>query len=315
MLERLRSDWPLKLVALLLAFGVWVSITGQGRTLKDFTVPLEIDFGDERIATNPPPTTVTVRLEGTRTSIRQLDQDQLALAVRLDMRDAPTGDREIHLSKGHLDGVPRGVEVSFFNPDRIRLRVDRKVQRKLRVTPELIGHPPRGYSLYFARIMPESVLVDGPEASLEMLTELHTEAISLEDRTDSFVAQVNVVPDDPQVGIVTADPIEVRVLIDASPVDVTFDNVPITLRPAGLAAKITPATAEVTLSGPPDVLRQLGLWNLTATADAGDPASSTRQRVPLVGGLRNLPAGKRGLIRVKSIAPAQVVIQTAKPKP
>ena len=86
MLERLRSDWPLKLVALLLAFGVWVSITGQGRTLKDFTVPLEIDFGDERIATNPPPTTVTVRLEGTRTSIRQLDQDQLALAVRLDMR-------------------------------------------------------------------------------------------------------------------------------------------------------------------------------------------------------------------------------------
>lgn len=315
MLERLRSDWPLKLVALLLAFGVWVSITGQGRTLKDFTVPLEIDFGDERIATNPPPTTVTVRLEGTRTSIRQLDQDQLALAVRLDMRDAPTGDREIHLSKGHLDGVPRGVDVSFFNPDRIRLRVDRRVQRKLRVTPELIGHPPRGYSLYFARIMPESVLVDGPEASLEMLTELHTEAISLEGRTDSFVAEVNVVPDDPQVGIVTADPIEVRVLIDASPVDVTFDNVPITLRPAGLAAKITPATAEVTLSGPPDVLRQLGVWNLTATADAGDPASSTRQRVPLVGGLRNLPSGQRGLIRVKSIAPAQVVIQTAKPKP
>ena len=315
MLERLRSDWPLKLLALLLAFGVWVSITGQGRTLKDFTVPLEIDFGDERIATNPPPTTVTVRLEGTRTSIRQLDQDQLALAVRLDMRDAPTGDREIHLSKGHLDGVPRGVDVSFFNPDRLRLRVDRRVQRKLRVTPELIGHSPQGYSLYFARITPESVLVDGPEAALEMLTELHTEAISLEDRTDSFVAEVNVVPDDPQVGIVTADPIEVRVLIDISPVDVTFDNVPITLRPAGLAAKITPATAEVTLSGPPDVLRQLAVWNLTATADAGDPASSTRQRVPLVGGLRNLPAGQRGLIRVKSIAPAQVVIQTAKPKP
>ena len=313
MLEWLQRDWPLKVVALVLAFGIWVSITGQGRTLKDFTVPLEIDFGEERIATEPPPTTVTVRLEGSRTSIRQLDQDQLALAVRLDLRDAPTGEREVQFSEGHLDGVPRGVDVSFFNPDRLRLVVDRRAQRKLRVTPELVGEPAEGHSLYLARVTPEVVIVEGPEAALDIISELHTDAIALEEHTRSFVANVNVVPQDPQVSVLTADPLEVRILIDVSPVEVAFDKVPITLRPEGLEAKISPATAQVTVSGPPALLRQLTLRHLSAVAEVADPQSAQRHRVSVLGGVRNLPPGQKGLISVESVHPAQVSVQVSKP--
>ena len=42
MLERLTADWPVKLLALVVAFGIWVSITGEDHTLKDFTVPVEV---------------------------------------------------------------------------------------------------------------------------------------------------------------------------------------------------------------------------------------------------------------------------------
>ena len=313
MLERLRSDWPLKVVALVLAFGVWVSITGQGRTLKDFTVPLEIDFGEERIATKPPPTTVTVRLEGSRTSIRRLDQDQLALTVRLDLRGAPTGEREVQFSEGHLDGVPGGVDVSFFNPDRLRLVVDRRAQRKLRVTPELLGQPPPGHSLYLARVTPDAVLVEGPQAALDNLRELHTDAIALEEHTESFVASVHVVPQDPQVSVLTTDPLEVRLLIDVSPVEVAFDNVPITLRPEGLEAKISPATAKVTVSGPPALVGQLTLRHFTAVAEVTDPQSLGRHRVSVTGGVQNVLPAQKGLITVESVAPAQVSVQVSKP--
>ncbi len=313
MLERLQRDWPLKVVALVLAFGIWVSITGQGRTLKDFTVPLEIDFGEERIATEPPPTTVTVRLEGSRTSIRQLDQDQLALAVRLDMRDAPTGVREVQFSEGPLDGVPRGVDVSFFNPDRLRLVVDRRAQRNLKVMPELVGEPAEGHSLYLVRVTPEIVIVQGPEAALDAISELRTEAIALEEHTESFVASVNVVPQDPQVSVLTADPLEVRLLIDVSPVEVAFDKVPITLRPEGLEATISPDTAQMTVSGPPALLGQLTLRHLTAVAEVKDPRLAQRHRVSVRGGVHNLPPGQNGLISVESVHPAQVSVQVSKP--
>ena len=313
MLDQLQRDWPLKVVALVLAFGVWVSITGQGRTLKDFTVPLEIDFGEERIATKPPPTTVTVRLEGSRTSIRKLDQDQLALTVRLDLRGAPTGEREIQFSEGHLDGVPGGVDVSFFNPDRLRLVVDRRAQRKLRVTPAFVGQPPQGHSLYLARVTPEVVLVEGPQAALDILSELHTDAIALEEHKESFVASVNVVPQDPQVSVLTIGPLEVRLMIDVSPVEVVFDRVPITLRSAGLEAKISPATAQVTVSGPPALVRQLTVRHLTAVAEVTDPQPVGRHRVSVLGGVQNLLPAQKGLITVESVAPAQVSVQLSKP--
>ena len=56
MLERLLANWPLKALALVLAFAIWLSITGQDRTVRDFTVPLEIVFGSDRTAETPPPT-------------------------------------------------------------------------------------------------------------------------------------------------------------------------------------------------------------------------------------------------------------------
>ncbi len=313
MLERLRNDWPLKLVALVLAFGIWVSITGQGRTLKDFTVPLEIDFGEQRIATKPPPTTVTVRLEGSRTAIRRLDQDQLALAVRLDLRAAPIGEREVQFSDGHLGGVPRGVDVAFFNPDRLRLAVDRRVRRKLRVTPELVGQPRDGYSLYLARATPDIVLVEGPETALNLISELHTDAIALEEHSGSFVAAVNVVPDDPQVSIMTTESFEVRLLIDVSPVDATIYNVPITLRQGGLRAKISPATAQITVSGPPALVRLLTLRHVEAVAEVSDPRAQQRHRATLRGNVRNLLPGQKGLVKVQSVHPTQVSVQISKP--
>ena len=42
MLERLAVDWPLKVLALMIAFGIWAAVTGEKRIVKNFTVPLEV---------------------------------------------------------------------------------------------------------------------------------------------------------------------------------------------------------------------------------------------------------------------------------
>ena len=88
--DRLLRNWPFKLVALVLAFAIWVAVTGENRIVKDFSVPLEIELSDARILASAPPNNVTVRLRGPEGLLRRLDP--VSMAMRVDLGDAPPGD-------------------------------------------------------------------------------------------------------------------------------------------------------------------------------------------------------------------------------
>ena len=119
MLDRILTNWPLKVLAIVLAFAIWVSVTGEKRTLQDFQVPLEVRVADELVLASTPPNTVTVRLRGSESLLRRLDP--LPIVVRADLTDASTGEQDVQLSAGDIGGLPRGVEVDFIDPDRIRV--------------------------------------------------------------------------------------------------------------------------------------------------------------------------------------------------
>jgi YbbR domain-containing protein len=307
MRDLLLVNWPLKALALVLAFAIWLSITGQDRTLRDFTVPLEIDFGSERIAMGAPPTGVTLRLEGPERTVRQLDP--LRVAVRIDLRSAPLGEREIPLSSAHVKGVPRGVDVALFTPDRIRLVLVRRAQRELEVAAELVGQPPDGHALYGVEVRPAAVVVEGPESVVEAMHVLRTEAIPLEGHTDSFVAEVGLMPEDSQVQVIDADDVDVEVLVDVAPVEAVFDDVQVVL-PFATArpARIRPATVKVTFSGPPWLIERLEPTQISAVAEVVRPGPRRAQRVP-VGVEVRLPDDRKRLVEVSSVRPAEVSVQ------
>jgi YbbR domain-containing protein len=307
MRDLLLVNWPLKALALVLAFAIWLSITGQDRTLRDFTVPLEIDFGPERIAAGAPPTGVTLRLVGPERTVRQLDP--LKIAVRIDLRSAPLGEREIPLSRSHVKGVPSGVDVALFTPDRIRLALVRRVRSNLEVAPELVGQPPDGRALYGVEVTPPAVVVEGPEAAVDAMHALRTEAIPLDGHTDSFVAEVGLVPEDPQVHVVDADDVKVEVLVDAAPVESAFDDVPVVLRFATTRPpRIRPATVEVTLSGPPWLMERLEPTQISAVAGVSGTGPEGSERVPVEVDV-HLPADRGRLVKVASVRPDRVSVR------
>lgn len=307
MRDLLLVNWPLKALALVLAFAIWLSITGQDRTLRDFTVPLEIEFGPERIATGAPPTGVTLRLEGPERTVRQLDP--LRVAVRIDLRGAPLGEREIPLSRTHVKGVPSGVDVALFTPDRIRLVLVRRARRELEVAAELVGQPPEGHALYGVKVTPPVVMVEGPESAVDSMRALRTEAIPLEGHTDSFVAEVGLVPEDSQVHVIDADDVDVRLLVDVAPVETVFDDVQVVLSFAtDRPARIRPATVEVTLSGPPWLIERLEPTQISAVAEVAQPGPRKAERVPVDVDVR-LSEDRRPLVKVISVHPTQVSVQ------
>ena len=134
--------WHLKLLALALAVAVWVAVTGEGRGVQDFRVPVDVVLSSGATLAGTPPPNVTVRLRGPDSLLRRLDPYDLT--VRIDLRDEWGGERTVQLTPRNVAGVPRDVEVASIDPDRLRLGVARKKRREITVVPTIVGKPPRG---------------------------------------------------------------------------------------------------------------------------------------------------------------------------
>lgn len=307
MLERVTRNWPLKLLALGLAFAVWVAVTGENRIVVDLKVPVEVVLPQDRLLTRPAPPTVSVELRGAETVLRGIDSTDLAL--RLDLRETGSGAREVRLAEGDLKGLPRGIEVLQFDPERLPLEIGERKRRSLPVTPSFLNKPPEGYALYGAQVVPESVDVEGPEREVVSLSRLRTDPIHLEGRTQTFTALVGAVSDNASVRVVDPRPIEVRAFVDAAPVEVTIDDVPVVLAGQVPAASPVPRAVRVTLSGPPAVLSGIVPSQVRAVADvSGLVPRAEAYRLSLRAEILRVSPDELARITVKSISSSSVSV-------
>lgn len=310
MASRILRNWPLKLVALGLAFAIWVAVTGENRIVKDFQVPLEIVHSDARILASAPPKNVTVRLRGPEGLLRRLDP--VSMAMRVDLGEAPPGDHEVQLSKADLQNVPRTVDVEFIDPDRLSLILGRRLRKELRVAPAFIGQPPEGFSFYGAQVLPETILVEGPESEVKPLDSLATNPIRLDQRTAPFQVRVGAVPKGTYVRVVDPRPLEVRVEVDAAPVERTFEKIPVRLVGQIYECRLSPENLDVTISGPPAIVDGLSPhWvRLQADVSALQP-SSGRQEVEVSADFQEVPPKSLARITVKSMSRRTVTVRVS----
>lgn len=310
MLERLLSNWPLKLLSLLLAFAIWLAVIGENRIVQDFAIPLDVVLPEELTLTAAPPTNLTVRLRGSETSIRTLDP--LRLVVSLDLREVSPGKLDVQLFPENLTGVPAGVEVAFIDPSRVQLVVESRLRRELPVVPDLIGELPEGLALYQARTRPETLAVEGPESEVKALERLRTNPIRLDRLTRSVVQSATVVPERPNVRVLDPRPIELQLIIDTAPVDKTLNGVPVVSQRDDVQAVFTPTSLGVTLSGPAALLQRVGAEQVRVVAEIPANISSESQesqQVPVHVEFVELGAEDRERIRVKSVSQAQVAVR------
>lgn len=306
MLERLRQRWPLKLLSLGIAFFIWFSITGQDRTVRDVTVPLEVVLGRDMIATEIPPRAVVLRLEGPRITLRRLEA--IDLAVRVDLARSPVGRRDIALSLDQLRGVPPGVSVTMFQPARITVDIARRAEKSVPVKPAWGGRPAAGFKLYGWEIDPPEIRVRGPQELVSALDVLETEAIPIEGRSESLQTDIELFASDPQLEFEESGALGIRVHIGALPQSRVVESIPVTLPSSpGGSLRARPDKVSVTLSGPPDILAGVEAAQIVVTASLPDPSNDRSTRVSLTGDLR-VPEEVRPFLRIESIRPAQTTL-------
>ena len=292
----------------MLASAIWLAVTGEGRGVQDFRVPVDVVLGANATIAGSPPTNVTVRLRGPDSLLRRVDPYDLT--IRVDLRDTAGGERTVQLNPRNVAGVPADVEVALIDPDRLRLTVAKKKRREVTVVPTIAGKPPRGYQVYRALAHPEALYVEGPESRIASLTRLGTDPIRITDQSEPFTARVGAVPDTSDVRVVDTRPLDVIVYIDLAPVTATIERVPVVT--AGTAGRmvISPSTIAVTVSAPSALIPKLRAGHVRAVADLNGAAGQALfAGAPVRIELPGLDAEERAKVTVKSLSRTKVDVR------
>ena len=168
----------LKLMALLIAGGLWFVVAGEHIVERSMRVPLEfrnIPSGMEIVG--DPPASADVRLRGSSGVVSKLQPGEVV--VSLDLQGTRRGMRLFHIQPDDVER-PYGVSVAQVQPPTLSLELQPTASRSVRVTPALEGDPAPGYVVKAVVSNPEHVEIVGPEEYLKQVSEATTEPVNIE---------------------------------------------------------------------------------------------------------------------------------------
>ena len=114
----LLENWPLKLVALVFAVGLWVFVVTEERTDAVFTVPLDlVDRPPGLEVTSVGVEAVVVRVEGRHTRLRRLHEEDFKAEVSL--KSARPGRFVARIDPDNVS-APSGVRIVRVTPSEVR---------------------------------------------------------------------------------------------------------------------------------------------------------------------------------------------------
>ena len=294
------EDWLLKLLALVIAFGLWYGVTSQRLPATSRMRGVQLDFllAEGLEISNEPREEIEVTLRGDRQALEQVAARNLV--ARVDITGLKAGERVARLTPQSVAmELPDGIQIEKLEPNTVPVRLERSVERVLDVEARFEGQVPEGYELRNVQITPSAVRVRGPQSHVEALQKAHTESIPLEGQTENFTA--------PQIAIDILDtkvtPLDSIVAVRVEVVEQRIER-----RFAGVAVRavgddvqsVLPARVAVVLRGSRSALEALKAEELEIiveeTADQG-----VRPRLLL-------PSGLEGRAELVSTEPATFTI-------
>lgn len=206
------DDWIMKMLALIITFALWLGISGlrAPKTERMRNIALNLRVSNEVEITNTPITEIDIVVTGDDRKIEQLNPRDLVAS--LDLTDVQAGEQTVQITPENINiELPTGVKLEEVQPNKLAVKLEKVAEAEVAVKPETRGDVPEGYEIYSETVTPQKVRVRAPESYIRSLDFISTERISIEGRTDDFVAR--------QVALNIVNP---KVTLLDTVVDVTF---------------------------------------------------------------------------------------------
>jgi YbbR domain-containing protein len=257
----------LKLLALVLACLLWMTVTRDHLVERTLRVPLEYQNIPEGLEiVGDPPAAVDLRVRGPSGALGRLQPGEVVAVV--DLRGARPGQRLFHLLTDEVQ-VPFGIEVAQVNPPTVPVTFERSGSRSVPVVPAIEGEPAVGYVSGEVTIDPARVEVVGPVSRLAQLREATTEPVLITNATQVVRDTVTVGVTDPALRLRQPRSASVTVQIRPAPIERAVHDVPVHIRnmERGRRATVVPPRVSVVLRGSRDALGSLDVSTLDAWVD------------------------------------------------
>ena len=280
--RRFVENLGLKLLAMALAIGLWLSVAGETVIERGFEVPVGFQNvpADLQVAGDPPDT-VHVRVRGPISIVNRLVLGDV-VAV-LDLEGERPGERRLFDMFADRVRTPFGVEVIQVIPATITAALERAgAPRTVPVVPDIEGQPAEGFAVGRISTVPESVEIVGPTSLLDSVVEAITEPVLIEGSSERVQSLVTIGVSDRVLRLQTPSSAEVTVEIVPAPVERNIQELAISSRSLepGLEVSFDPISVTVGIRGSEVLLQAMEEGEVEAFIDLAG-LSSGRYNLPV----------------------------------
>jgi hypothetical protein len=229
-IARTAENWPAKVLSVAFALILFVFHRMSSLEERFFSVPLDVETHETLIPSSSYIRMVRLTLRGDANSIYPILEDDIEAYVDLSKYTEKGSYRApVQIRK---KGTALGVEPLEIGVDplEISLELDHRASKYVPLTPNMRGYPEPGYEMVSYTLNPTQVVIDGPLHIIDGVSELLTDFIELDGRTEDFSAMVTILNRDPLMVIRGNGMTEFRGFIRELIIIKNFDKVPVSVK-------------------------------------------------------------------------------------
>ena len=286
-LLHITENWPVKIICLVLA--VFLSEFYRGTLLdkRYLIVPLTVANDGSLTPAEQYHAKIKVMVWGDATGIGSISENDITAFINLS-NFKTEGTYRIPIETRLAGTVtPLGNMEISTEPAILTLRLAASIRKQVPVMLSLKGIPADGYEVTESSLEPAAVDIEGPAELVEPITELTTEPLSIEARTNGFAGTVAIINNDPLISIIGKTQVQSTVKINETTIQKKFNNIPIYFEKQNqeLSIAADKKTGSLEIQGPK---RLLETWSpseniLTVSCETvTEPGSYTLPVVPVL---------------------------------
>jgi diadenylate cyclase len=210
LMKRIFGNFRPKLATVALVFICWLIVTARQGEIVTMTAPVQFrNLPDTLLLRSTSVEEVELQLK-TISSLIQLPKEG-DLTAEIDLSKSRVGTNKILFRKEDFK-LPSGAVITRINPSSLRVVMEKKVRKLVRVKPRLTGTLPAGLHIRKVNAVPDEVMMEGPDSVMTRIESVRTEEIRLpaigSSRTVTSKLEVPA-----HIRSISADSVSVRILL------------------------------------------------------------------------------------------------------
>ncbi len=209
------NNFWLKVLSLGMAVALWWGVARDPMAEVPITLPLEfLHVPDNLEISSETIPRVQVRLRGPERVVRQAAQNS-EVHVTLDLAKIAPGEHTFDLTARQIH-VPNEVQVVQVIPTQMRIELDRRASKQVKIQPRVIGTFASGFHIARVSSDPAMITIVGPEKRVDRIESAVTDPVDATGTIGRSSFTTHAYVSDPLVRVTNPSSIRVTVITEKS---------------------------------------------------------------------------------------------------